>query len=259
MIIDSHCHLNILPESLGGMENVLAQAEALGVERMLCIAIGPDKWSDILALTERYEQVYAAIGVHPCEPPEVVVSDAQLLAAASHPKVLAIGEIGLDYFHFDPQQQAMDWQQARFRQQIRIAKQLKKPIIIHNRHSTADCLRLLAEENAQEVGGIMHCFVEDLAVAEQAMALGFYLSFSGILTFKNATDVKAVVQALPLERILVETDSPYLAPVPYRGKVNQPAYTHYVVQEIADLKQLPFEVVAQATTDNFNRLFGTHF
>ncbi|NCC69510.1 MAG: YchF/TatD family DNA exonuclease [Clostridia bacterium] len=183
----------------------------------------------------------------------------QLLAAASHPKVLAIGEIGLDYFHFDPQQQSMDWQQARFRQQIRIAKQLKKPIIIHNRHSTEDCLRLLAEENAQEVGGIMHCFVEDLAVAEQAMALGFYLSFSGILTFKNATDVKAVVQALPLERILVETDSPYLAPVPYRGKVNQPAYTHYVVQEIADLKQLPFEVVAQATTDNFNRLFGTHF
>lgn len=257
MIVDSHCHLNILPvEQVGTVDEVLAKAHELGVERLLCVAINPQQWSEVIALAERYPQVYAAIGVHPCEAPEVVVSDADLIAVASHPKVIAIGEVGLDYFHFNASgDEDMGWQHARFKQHIAVAKQLNKPLIIHTRHSTPDCLAILAEQNAQEVGGIMHCFVEDLATAEQAMALNFYISFSGIVTFKNATDLKAVAKAVPLERLLVETDAPYLAPVPYRGKTNQPGYTRYVVEEIARLKGLSFDAVAQATTANFNRLF----
>ncbi|MEA3405480.1 MAG: TatD family hydrolase [Pseudomonadota bacterium] len=256
MIVDSHCHLNILPEDkVGSVSEVVERAKELGVSRILCVAINPEQWQDVLALAEQYEEVYAAIGVHPCEEKEVVVSDADLLEAASHPKVIAIGEIGLDYFHFDADEQDMEWQHDRLRQHVRIAKQLKKPVIIHTRNSTPDCLRILKEEGADEVGGIMHCFVEDIDTAKQAMEIGFYISFSGIVTFKKATELKEVAQQVPLDRILVETDSPYLAPVPYRGKTNQPGYTRYVVEEIAKLRELPFEEVAQATTKNFNRLF----
>ncbi|QKI88931.1 TatD family hydrolase [Thiomicrorhabdus xiamenensis] len=259
MIVDSHCHLNILPDSVGTTDEVIRQAEELEVGKMMCIAINPAKWHEVLELADKYEQVYAAIGIHPCEDEDVQVTDQMLLEAASHPKVLAIGEIGLDYYHFDAEQRDMSWQQERFRQQIRIAKQLQKPIVIHTRNSTDDCLRILEEEDAQEVGGIMHCFVEDMEIARRAMAIGFYISFSGIVTFKNAKELKEVAKEVPLERILVETDAPYLAPVPYRGKVNQPGYTKYVVQEIADLREMSFEEVAKATTANFNRLFKTDF
>ncbi|MBF6058534.1 MULTISPECIES: TatD family hydrolase [Thiomicrorhabdus] len=255
MIVDSHCHLNILPaDELGSIDEIIERAESLGVERMMCIAIGPEQWHEVLQLAENHPQVYAAIGVHPCEPQEVVISDEALLEAASHPKVLAIGEVGLDYFHFDPQSD-MSWQHDRFRQQIRIAKQLKKPLVIHTRNSTDDCLNILQEENAEEIGGIMHCFVEDMQIAERAMKLGFYISFSGIVTFKNAKELKQVAAEVPLDRILVETDSPYLAPMPYRGKTNQPGYTRYVAEEIARLKNLPLETVAEATSENFKRLF----
>ncbi|BBP46257.1 hypothetical protein THMIRHAS_16300 [Thiosulfatimonas sediminis] len=257
MIIDSHCHLNILPAEAGSIDEVIAQAKQLGVERMMCIAINPDKWHEVLQLAEQHEEIYAAIGVHPCEKPDVVITDEQLLAAASHPKVLAIGEIGLDYFHFDDED--MHWQHERFRQQIRVAKQLNKPVVIHTRNSTPDCLRILAEEHAEQVGGIMHCFVEDMEIAEQAMALGFYISFSGIVTFKNAKALKEVAAQVPLDRILLETDSPYLAPVPYRGKTNLPGYTHYVAQEIADLRGVGLAEIAKVTTQNFNRLFSTNF
>lgn len=257
MIIDSHCHLNILPnDKVGDTEQVIQAAADLGVGRMMCVAIGPDKWQEVLDLADRFPQVYASIGVHPCSDETVVVADEQILNAASHSKVLAIGEVGLDYFHQSPKQQDLGYQHQRFRQHIRIAKQLNKPLVIHTRSSTPDVLKILREEGADQVGGIMHCFVEDLATAEKAIELGFYISFSGILTFKNATELKAVAQALPLDRILVETDAPYLAPVPYRGKTNQPGYTRYVVEEIARLKDLTFEQVAQATTDNFCRLFS---
>ena len=255
MIVDSHCHLNILPEEkVGNVDEVIAKAKELGVERILCVAINPEQWQEVIALADKYECVYAAIGVHPCEEKSVLVSDEELIKAASHPKVIAIGEVGLDYFHFEGEED-MTWQHNRFKQHIRIAKQLDKPLIIHTRNSTPDCLSILKQEGAQEVGGIMHCFVEDLATAEQAIEIGFYISFSGIVTFKNAKELKTVAQALPLDKILVETDSPYLAPMPFRGKTNQPGYTHYVVQEIADLKSLPFDTVADATTANFNRLF----
>lgn len=256
MIVDSHCHLNILPEDkVGNVDQVLAQAKELGVERVLCVAINPQQWHEVIALADKYDEVYAAIGVHPCEDKEIVVTDAALIEAASHPKVIAIGEVGLDYFHFENEPD-MSWQHERFKQHIRIAKQLNKPLIIHTRNSTPDCLAILEQESANEIGGIMHCFVEDLATAERAMQIGFYISFSGIVTFKNAKELKEVATAVPLDRILVETDSPYLAPMPFRGKTNQPGYTHYVVQEIADLKAIPFDTVAKATTDNFNRLFS---
>lgn len=256
MIVDSHCHLNILPEEkVGNLDQVIKTAHELSVDKMLCIAIHPDQWQDILGIVDQYEEVYAAIGIHPCEEKEVLVSDEALIAAASHPKVIAIGEVGLDYFHFDAEEQDMAWQQDRFRQMIRLAKQLSKPLIIHTRNSTPDCLRILAEEGAQEVGGIMHCFVEDLETAKRAMELGFYISFSGIVTFKNALELKEVAKAIPADRILVETDSPYLAPVPYRGKTNQPGFTRYVVEELAKLRGVSFEEMAQTTTDNFKRLF----
>jgi len=256
VIVDSHCHLNILPEDkVGSVSEVVERAKELGVNRILCVAINPEQWQQVLDLADQYEEVFAAIGVHPCEEPDVKVTDEALLEAASHPKVIAIGEVGLDYFHFDAAEQDMVWQHDRLRQHVRIAKQLQKPVIIHTRNSTPDCLRILKEEGADEVGGIMHCFVEDIETAKQAMEIGFYISFSGIVTFKNATELKEVAQQVPLDRILVETDSPYLAPVPYRGKTNQPGYTRYVVEEIAKLRERPFEEVAQATTDNFNRLF----
>ncbi|MPQ77057.1 TatD family hydrolase [Hydrogenovibrio sp. JE_KL2] len=256
MIIDSHCHLNILPEDkVGDLDQVIKTAHELGVDKMLCIAIHPDQWQDLLDIADRYEEVYVAIGIHPCEEKEVMISDEALIAAASHPKVIAIGEVGLDYYHFDAEQEDMSWQQDRFRQMIRLAKQLSKPLIIHTRHSTPDCLRILEEEGANEVGGIMHCFVEDMETAKQAMALGFYISFSGIVTFKNAVELKEVAKVVPADRILAETDSPYLAPVPYRGKANQPGYTRYVVEELAKLRDVSFEEMAQQTTDNFNRLF----
>lgn len=255
MIVDSHCHLNILPEDkVGNVDEVISKAKELGVERILCVAINPEQWQEVIALADKYDCVYAAIGVHPCEEKTVLVSDEELIKVASHPKVIAIGEVGLDYFHFEGEED-MTWQHDRFKQHIRIAKQLDKPLIIHTRNSSPDCLSILKQEGAQEVGGIMHCFVEDLATAEQAIEIGFYISFSGIVTFKNAKELKTVASALPLDKILVETDSPYLAPMPFRGKTNQPGYTRYVVQEIADLKSLPFDTVAEATTANFNRLF----
>lgn len=257
MIVDSHCHLDILPvEQVGSVDEVIKRAQEYGVERMLCVAIDPPRWPQVLELATRYPQVYASIGVHPCSEPDVVVTDEYLLEMASHPKVLAIGEVGLDYFHQKPEEVDLEYQKIRFRQHIQVAKQLNKPLIIHTRSSTPEVLQILREEGAEQVGGIMHCFVEDLATAQQALELGFYISFSGIVTFKNAVELKSVAQALPLDRILVETDSPYLAPVPYRGKTNQPAYTRYVVEEIAQLRGLSFETVAQATSDNFNRLFG---
>ncbi|GKT11200.1 MAG: TatD DNase family protein [Thiomicrorhabdus sp.] len=259
MIVDSHCHLNILPEDkVGTIDAVISKAVELGVERILCVAINPSQWQEVIDLANKYACVYASIGIHPCEDREVIVTDEEILEFASHPKVIAIGEVGLDYFHFEEEaatEGGMQWQHDRFTQHIRIAKQLDKPLIIHTRNSTADCLSILKSAGGGDVGGIMHCFVEDLETAEQAIEIGFYISFSGIVTFKNAKDLKAVATALPLDKILVETDAPYLAPMPYRGKTNQPGYTRYVVEEIARLKGLPFETVAEATTANFNRLF----
>jgi TatD DNase family protein len=211
----------------------------------------PD-FPQVLALAENNANFYASVGVHPDYENIQEPSVDELLGLANHPKIIAIGETGLDYFRLTGD---LEWQRSRFRTHIRAAIACGKPLVIHTRNSAADTLRIMREENAQLVGGVMHCFTETLEVAEQAMALGFYISFSGIVTFKNALTIKEVAKQVPLNRLLVETDSPYLAPMPFRGKTNQPSYVKYVAEEIAKLRGISFEEVANASTENFFRLF----
>ena len=255
-ITDSHCHLNTLPKKLGTVEEVIARAQEAGVRRMLCVAIAPDRWDEVIDLAERFDQVYATVGIHPTTDADVALDEARFRALAAHPKVIGVGEIGMDYFHHKPDREDLGWMEARFRQQIRLAREVGLPVIIHTRESTADVLRILKEERAEEVGGIMHCFVEDMATAEAAMEMGFYISFSGIVTFNSAKALQAVGAQIPADRLLVETDSPYLAPVPHRGKPNQPAWTRHVVEKLAELRGETPEVIAEQTWQNFNRLFG---
>lgn len=251
MLVDSHCHLNF-PELAANLPAIKQSMQDNGVGYALCISVTLPDFPQVLALAETNDNFYASVGVHPdyenIEEPSV----ATLLALANHPKVIAIGETGLDYFRLTGD---LEWQRTRFRNHIRAAIQCEKPLIIHTRNSAEDTIRIMTEENAQQVGGVMHCFTENLEVALQAIALGFYISFSGIVTFKNALTIKEVAQSVPLDRILVETDSPYLAPVPYRGKINQPSYVKHVAEEIAKLRGISFEEVSAATTENFFRLF----
>lgn len=226
------------------------QAEQVG--HALIVSVTLDTFPAVLALAEAYDNFSASVGVHPdyedIEEPTV----AQLVALAAHPKVVAIGETGLDYFRLTGD---LSWQRARFRTHIRAAILANKPLIIHTRNAAEDTLSIMQAENAVQVGGVMHCFTESLPVALAAIEMGFYISFSGIVTFKNATALKEVAQQIPLDRLLVETDSPYLAPVPYRGKTNQPAYVKWVAQEVANLRGIALETVMEATTANFFRLF----
>jgi TatD DNase family protein len=251
MLVDSHCHLNF-PELSENIQSVrdLMQAEEVG--HALCVSVTLDKFPEVLALAKKYNNFFASVGVHPdyedIEEPTVDV----LVSLANHPKVVAIGETGLDYFRLSGD---LEWQRTRFRTHIRAAILAKKPLIIHTRSASDDTLRIMREEGAAEIGGVMHCFTESLEVALKAISMGFYISFSGIVTFKNATQLKEVAQNIPLEKILVETDSPYLAPVPFRGKTNQPAYVKYVAQEIANLRGITLDEVMQATTGNFFNLF----
>ena len=223
-----------------------------GVGHALCISVTLPDFPQVLALAENHQNFYASVGVHPdyenIDEPTV----DELIRLANHPKVIAIGETGLDYFRLTGD---LEWQRQRFRHHIRAAIGCKKPLVIHTRNSAEDTLRIMREENAQQIGGVMHCFTESLDVAMQAIALGFYISFSGIVTFKNAAALKEVAKQVPLDRILVETDSPYLAPIPHRGKTNQPAYVKYVAEEIARLRGISLEDVTTATTENFFRLF----
>ncbi len=223
-----------------------------GVGHALCISVTLPDFPQVLALAENHQNFYASVGVHPdyenIDEPTV----DELIRLANHPKVIAIGETGLDYFRLTGD---LEWQRQRFRHHIRAAIACDKPLIIHTRNAAEDTLRIMREENAQQVGGVMHCFTESLDVALQAIALGFYISFSGIVTFKNAAALKEVAKHVPLDRILVETDSPYLAPIPHRGKTNQPAYVKYVAEEIARLRGISLEEVTAATTENFFRLF----
>ncbi|MDZ7754270.1 MAG: TatD family hydrolase [Gammaproteobacteria bacterium] len=255
MLVDSHCHLDLLDlEQCGGsLDAVLENASAAGIEHLLCISVNRGNVATVRAIAERYPQVSASAGIHPNEesgPDDVSVDD--LLAWADHPEVVAIGETGLDYFRSEGD---LEWQRDRFRRHIRAARETGKPLIIHCRQAAADTLRLLKEENAYEVGGVMHCFAEDLDTAKQSMDLGFMISFSGIVTFKNARELQAVAQEVPLDAMLVETDSPWLAPTPHRGKTNQPAYTRHVAETVASLRGIGLDELAAATTDNFFRLF----
>ena len=251
MLVDSHCHLNF-PELAANMLAIRQSMQDNKVGHALCVSVTLPDFPQVLALAENYDNFYASVGVHPdyenIEEPTV----EGLVALANHPKVVAIGETGLDYFRLTGD---LEWQRTRFRTHIRAAIQSGKPLIIHTRSSADDTIKILREENAQLVGGVMHCFTENLDIALQAISLGFYISFSGIVTFKNALTIKEVAKEVPLNRILVETDSPYLAPMPYRGKTNQPSYVKHVAEEIAKLRGISFDEVSVATTENFFRLF----
>jgi TatD DNase family protein len=222
------------------------------VGHALCVSVTLDKFPEVLNLAEQYDNFYASVGVHPDYEDIEEPSVEALVRLSQHPKIVAIGETGLDYFRLTGD---LEWQRERFRTHIRAAILAGKPLIIHTRSAAEDTLRIMAEEGANKVGGVMHCFTENLEVALAAIAMGFYISFSGIITFKNATQIKEVAQAIPLDKMLVETDSPYLAPVPFRGKTNQPAYVKYVAQEIANLRGISLDAVMQATTQNFFTLF----
>ena len=251
MFIDSHCHINF-PELAEKRDEVLSNMRQNEVTHALCVSVNLENFPQIQLLAEQHQNIYASIGVHPDHESDTEPTQAQLVQLAQHPKVVAIGETGLDYFRLKGD---LEWQRKRFCTHIRAARECRKPLIIHTREAAADTLRLMAEENAAEAGGVMHCFTESLEVALAAIEMNFYISFSGIVTFKNATQIKEVAQKIPLERILIETDSPYLAPVPFRGKLNQPAYVKYVAEEIAKLRGISLAEVGVATTENFRRLF----
>jgi TatD DNase family protein len=251
MFVDSHCHLDF-PDFASEMPRVLDAMRAAQVTHALCISVDLPDWPRVHALAQNHGNLYATAGTHPDYPDTEEPTVARLVSLAQQPKVVAIGETGLDYYR---QEGDLEWQRERFRTHIRAARETGKPLVIHTRSAADDTLRIMRDERAADVGGVMHCFTETWDVAQGALDLGFHISFSGIVTFKNATALKDVAQRVPLERMLIETDSPYLAPVPYRGKRNEPAYVPHVAQEIARLRDVPVATVAQATSDNFFQLF----
>ncbi len=250
--VDSHCHINFA-DLAANMPQLLANMQDYDVSHALCVAVNLPELPSVLALAQQHDNIFASVGVHPDyeDTPEPTV--AQLVELAQSPKVVAIGETGLDYFRLTGD---LEWQRERFRTHIRAAREAGLPLIIHTRASSEDTIRILREENAQDVGGVMHCFTESWEVAQQAMDLGFYISLSGIVTFKKAEDLKQLARLMPLDRLLIETDSPYLAPMPHRGKQNQPAWVRHVAEHIAELKGIPLSDVAEATTQNFFKLFA---
>ncbi len=253
LLVDSHCHINFEP--LGAqIDAVFEHARANGVGHMLCVAVNLEDYPQVRALAHAHANVFASVGVHPNERDGRDPGAAELVALAQDARVVAIGETGLDYFRCSGD---MGWQQQRFREHIRAAKTAHKPLIIHTREAARDTLRILNEEGAHEVGGVMHCFTGDWDTAQRAVAMNFYISFSGIVTFRNATALRAVAAQVPAERLLIETDAPYLAPMPYRGKTNEPAYVRHVAECLAELRGVSFEAIAEQTTRNFFTLF-TH-
>ena len=252
MFIDSHCHIDF-PDFSEGVLPLLENMREAQVDAALCVSVNLENFPRVLAVAEAHPNLYASVGVHPDHDAGRDPDVDELVALARHPRVVAIGETGLDYYRMA--REDVDWQRARFRTHIRAAKQAGKPLIIHTRSAADDTLSIMMEENAQQAGGVMHCFTESWAVAEAALAMGFYISFSGIVTFKSAKDLKDVARHVPLERMLIETDSPYLAPMPHRGKRNEPAYVRHVAEEIANLRGIPLEQVAAATSRNFSDLF----
>jgi TatD DNase family protein len=240
-------------EPFGGtIDGVLEAAAANDVGHFLCVSINMEDYPAMLGIAESHASVFASVGLHPNEQGGHEPGIDELVALAQHPKVVAIGETGLDYFRSEGD---LDWQRERFRRHIRAAKACGKPIIVHSRDAPDDTIAILGEEGAQEVGGVMHCFTGDWAMAEQAMALNFHISFSGIVTFKSAIGLQAVAREMPEERMLVETDCPYLAPVPHRGKPNQPAYVRHTAEFIAELRGMSYEQLAAITTENYLNLF----
>lgn len=254
LLVDSHCHLPLLDlHDLGGsLDAVLSSAREFGVGHFLCVSVDLASFPDVLRLAHTYDNVFASVGVHPNAQAEEEPTADELARHASDARVIAIGETGLDYYRSTGE---LDWQRDRLRIHIDAAKKARKPLIIHMREAAQDLLRILEEEGAEKVGGVMHCFTGDNDTAQRAMAMNFYISFSGIVTFKNATALQEVAARIPLQRLLVETDAPYLAPVPHRGQQNQPAYARHVAESLAQLRNMQFAELAKATTQNFFALF----
>ncbi|HEV8690764.1 MAG TPA: TatD family hydrolase [Ideonella sp.] len=259
MFVDSHCHLSF-PELHGRLPQILADMREARVAAALCICTTLEEFATVQAMAAEHDNLWASVGVHPDTEDMAEPSVDTLCTLAAQPKVIAIGETGLDYYRLNGRSVAdMAWQRDRFRTHIRAAQRLKLPLIIHTRSASEDTIGLLKEEGAglasSGIGGVFHCFTETMEVARAALDLGFHISFSGIVSFRNAADLREVARYVPLERCLIETDSPYLAPVPYRGKTNSPAYVPHVAAVVAAEKGLPVEQIAEATTHNFERLF----
>lgn len=255
MFIDSHCHINF-PELASRLPEIFQKMEENKVSHALCVSVDLPDFPQVLELAERYPNIFASVGVHPDYEETPEPSADELVRLSNHPKVVAIGETGLDYYRLEGD---LEWQRERFRTHIRASRATGKPLIIHTRSASEDTIRIMREEGAAPdaggAGGVMHCFTESLAVAEAAMEMGFYISFSGIVTFKSAKELQAVAAAVPLDRILIETDSPYLAPVPHRGKMNEPGFVSHVAEFLAKLKGVSLDTLAQQTTNNFFDLF----
>lgn len=252
MFIDSHCHLDF-PELQADAKNIFDLMRANAVSHAMTISTTLKTFPDVLRVAQAHPNVWCSAGVHPDEQvDDRETTVEELLTMAQHPKVVAIGETGLDYYRLT---EPLDWQRERFRTHIRAAKACGKPLVVHTRNAHADTLRLMREEGAADIGGVMHCFTETQAVADAAMEMNFHISFSGIVTFKSAKELKEVAKSVPLNRMLIETDSPYLAPMPHRGKMNQPGYVKHVAEHIAELRGITVEEVAEATTRNFFALF----
>lgn len=251
MFVDSHCHLDF-PELKADLDQILLNMQQNQVNHALCVSVNMPDWPGIMQIVEQYPQLSASVGVHPDYEDTPEASEAQLVELAQHPKVVAIGETGLDYYRLS---EPLEWQRERFRTHIRAAITANLPLIIHTRNASEDTIRLMQEEHAERCSGVMHCFTETKEIARQALDLGFYISMSGIVTFKSAQQVQEVAAFVPLDRLLIETDSPYLAPVPYRGKRNDPSKVIYVAEKIAELRGISVAEVAEASTENFYRLF----
>lgn len=252
MLVDSHCHLDF-PELAADLSRLVERMAKAGVGAALCAGVTLERFPAVMEIARRYKNIYAAVGVHPDTRDGVEADVETLVRLAQDPEVVAIGETGLDYYRLEGD---LEWQRNRFRIHIEAARQCGKPLIIHTRAAKTDTLSILEEQQAGKIGGVFHCFTEDRETAWKAVEMGFHVSFSGIVTFKNAASLKEIATELPLDRLLVETDAPYLAPVPHRGKTNEPAFVRHVVEEIARLRGISPEELAQATTANFCRLFN---
>ncbi len=258
MYLDSHCHIDRLDltPNHNSLEDAIQTSRELGISKILNVSIGMNNVKRVIEIAEQFDGIYASVGTHPNQVEENEPTIEDLVKLADHPKVIAIGETGLDYFRSKGD---LTWQKDRFVRHIQTAKQSNKPLIIHCREARDDTLDILKEQGADSVGGVMHCFVEDIQAAERAMEMGFYISFSGIVTFNSAVDLQEVAKTIPLDRLLVETDSPYLAPVPYRGKSNRPEYVIHVAEKIASLRGISVEELNSHVWNNFHKLFDVTY
>lgn len=255
MLVDSHCHLDRLKldSYSNGLDDAISAAYARGVSKMLCVCISEENKDQVIAIAQRYDNIVASVGVHPSDVSESIVSVDTLLQWARSDGVVAFGETGLDYYHSADK---AEWQKQNFINHLEAGKQVHLPVIVHTRDAREDTLSLMREHACPEAAGVMHCFTESWEMARDALDMNFYISMSGIVTFKSADALREVARKIPLDRLLVETDSPYLAPVPYRGKPNEPKYVREVAEYIAQLRGITFEALAEATTNNFQRLFN---